>query len=159
MDGAPTAPAVSFNVTGLVNGTCYRWLFDATDNVGNAATTVVGGPTLVDTSGPSAPALVIDNATNAYVNGSTIYYDPGTGGSVRVTATSAPSASGIGSYTYNESTLLSHGFHRGSTGNEAVLSFNVGASDTVGTVTARLPSRVPPPLACPTGRAMRGVNL
>jgi len=135
-DGAPTAPAASFSATGLVSGTCYRWLFDATDNVGNAATTVIGGPTLVDTAGPSAPALVIDNAANAYVNGSTIYYDPGTGGSVRVTATSTPSASGIGAYTYNESALLSHGFTRGGAGNQAILSFNVGASDAVGSVTA-----------------------
>src|SRR5206468_2668254 len=118
------------------SGTCYRWRFDATDNVGNAATTVVGGPTLVDTSGPSAPALVIDNAANAYVSGSTVYYDPGTGGSVQVTATSTPSASGIGAYTFNESTLASHGFTRGGTGNQAILTFNVGASDTVGTATA-----------------------
>src|SRR5439155_16288261 len=135
-DGSPVAPTTTFSETGLSNGTCYRWLYDATDNVGNAATSVVGGPTLVDTSGPSAPALAIDNLTNAYVTGSTIFYDPSTGGSFRVAATSSPSASGIGSYTYNESTLLSHGFHRGSSGNEAVLTFNVGASDAVGSVTA-----------------------
>jgi uncharacterized repeat protein (TIGR02059 family) len=144
-DGPPVAPATTFSASGLSNGTCYRWLYDATDNVGNAATTVVGGPTLVDTSGPSAPAVAFDNLTNVYASGSTVYYDPGTGGSFRVTATSTASTSGIGAFTFNESTLLAHGFHRGGAGNQAVFTFGVGATDALGTVTATSNSGVTSP--------------
>ena len=146
-DGAPTAASTSFSASGLTDGSCYRWLFGATDNVGNATvpTTLIGGPALVDSSGPTAPAIAIDNLANAYDSGGTIFYNPTTGGAFRVTATSTASASGIAGYTFNDSVLLSHGFTRGGVGNQAVLTFNPFATDATGTVTATSNSGVNSP--------------
>ena len=135
-DGAPTAASTSFSASGLTDGSCYRWLFGATDNVGNATdpTALIGGPTLIDSSGPTAPAIAVDNLANAYDGGGTIFYNPATGGAFRVTATSTASASGIAGYTFND--LTSHGFTKTARQPGRPYSFGAGATDTTATVTA-----------------------
>src|SRR5262249_50317418 len=73
-------------------------------------------------------------------------YDPSTGGTFRVAATSTPSASGIGSYTFDDATLLGHGFTHSGSGNQAVLGFGVGASDKNCTVDAKSSTGVVSPV-------------
>ncbi len=137
-DGAPTAASTSFSASGLTDGSCYRWLFGATDKVGNATdpTTLIGGPVLVDMSAPGAPTLSIAGTGVYFVGPATAYYNPSTGGSFTVSASSTASASGIKDYTFPD---VLHGFSRTtpSTTNPATYTFGITATDTSGDVVAR----------------------
>ncbi|HEY3922171.1 MAG TPA: SwmB domain-containing protein [Gaiellaceae bacterium] len=126
-------PATSVLSSGMQDGTCYQFVFTATDNVGNAATSVVGGPVLVDSSGPTTPTLSVSNPTNAYFDGTTVFFNPALGGGFTVTATSTPSASGIASYSFP----ALPGFTKTPVGGhpeEMTYTFNVATTDQSGNV-------------------------
>ena len=92
LTGAPTQNAGA----GITTGNCYRYTLTGTDNVGN--TVSISTIVKVDTTAPSAPALVVSAATGSTAINGTIAYinaQAGKSGGFTVTATTTDSQSGI----------------------------------------------------------------
>ena len=83
--------------TGLVSGTCYRYTLTGTDNVANAAS--ISTIVKVDTSAPTH-SVSLNSPTNAYLNGSTLYYRNSVAGSFTFSDALADPESGPASVTY-----------------------------------------------------------
>jgi hypothetical protein len=87
--------------TSVTSGSCYRYQYKATDNVGNVSTaSTATSDAKVDSSPPTAPSLLFSGLTNAAASGNVLYYRPGGNGAFTVTAASADSDSGIASYAF-----------------------------------------------------------
>ncbi len=119
--------------TGLVSGTCYRYTLTGTDNVGNAVSLVT--IVKVDTSAPATPTLAFSNLSNAFYSSglSRLYFRPVAGGTIKVTASSTDSETGIkaGNAGYTFLTMNSSGganFTETQTGN--VMDYTFGATAT-----------------------------
>jgi Chitobiase/beta-hexosaminidase C-terminal domain len=87
--------------TTVTSGNCYRYQYEATDNVGNVSTASAStGDAKVDTTPPTAPSLLFTSMSGAVAAGSTVYYQPAGAGSFTVTASSSDADSGVASYTF-----------------------------------------------------------
>jgi hypothetical protein len=95
--GSPTDITGQSSYT-VASGSCFEFTLTGADNVGNVAT--VMREVKVDTSAPSAPSLSFGSFTNAYANGSTVYFKGGSAGGFTVMPTSTDGDTGIASYTY-----------------------------------------------------------
>jgi hypothetical protein len=78
----------------------------------------------IDTSPPSTPTLSFGALTNASATGSTVYYNPTSGGGLTVTGTSTDAESGIASVNYP---TLGTGWSRSA----GAYTFGAGASDPI----------------------------
>jgi hypothetical protein len=88
--------------TSVASGNCYRYQYEATDNVGNVSTAATGtsADAKVDTTPPTAPNLLLTGFVNTGGSGKIVYYRPGGSGRFTVTAAAADGESGIASYTF-----------------------------------------------------------
>ena len=99
-DGAPVTTVSSVNQTGLVTGTCYRWVQTLADFAGNTGSDT-SGAVLVDTSAPSQPN-VTGSGTNVYQSApnSAIYFRGGITGTIALSSSSTDAQSGINKHNY-----------------------------------------------------------
>jgi hypothetical protein len=97
--GDPTSPQADVVP---VDRTCYRYAYLVTDKVGNE-TTYLSPEVKVDATPPPAPALSFSALSNAYWSGTgtAVFYRPGaSAGGFNVTAASADTTAGIGTYAF-----------------------------------------------------------
>lgn len=90
----PTTPKTDT----VTDQACYSYQYVVLDTLGNA-TTYTSPDIKVDTTAPSAPTLAFSAFTNSYWNGTTLYYQSGSG-SFTTTATATDTGSGVASYTF-----------------------------------------------------------
>ncbi len=152
--------------TTVQTGTCYRYRYSISDNVGNqSAPSTASATAKIDTTDPSAPSLTLSESSPfSDAQGTTLYYNPqaSNGASFDVSAVSADAQSGIqkvafpalagmtgggddtdgpysGSYTWNDTTAA--------TGSHAVTVTNGAGSTSSDTFT------VTPDTTAPTGQS------
>jgi len=87
--------------TGVSGGSCYRYQYEATDNVGNVSSaSAPSADAKVDTTAPTTPTLLFTGLSNAAASGNVVYYRPNGSGSFTVTAAASDTESGIASYSF-----------------------------------------------------------
>ena len=87
--------------TGVASGNCYRYQYQATDNVGNVSTaSATSTDAKVDTTPPTTPTLLVAGFAGSAASGNVIYYRPGGSGRFTVNAAAADGESGIASYAF-----------------------------------------------------------
>ena len=87
----------------LAAGTCAKYRYSVSDNVGNAVTYTspnIAKTSPADSTPPSAPVLSFSAFTNASATGSTVYFRPGAAGGFSVTGTSSDPESAISYLTF-----------------------------------------------------------
>ncbi len=85
----------------VTTANCYRYEFQATDNVGNvSAVSAASGDAKVDTTAPAAPTLLFTALSSASATGTIVYYNPAAPGSFTVTASSSDAESSVTSYSF-----------------------------------------------------------
>lgn len=93
----PTSPKID---TVPADGTCYRYQYLVSDNVGNQ-TTYTSADIKVATTAPPTPVLAFSDLANTSVTDGSVFYRPAAGsGGFTVTATSADPTSGIAGYGF-----------------------------------------------------------
>src|SRR5262249_22801281 len=86
------------NDTGVLNGHCYVYREQLTDNVGNLGSSAASNAAKVDTAGPTSSLTLSSVTGNASKVGNTVFYRGSAGGSFKLTnavsdAESAPASS------------------------------------------------------------------
>ena len=104
-----TPVSSNVNGTGLLSGSCYAYTFTTapTDAVGNAADTNLTSAVLkVDTVSPASLSVVATGASaaQAAANG-TVWFRPGTLGTITLTATATDTATGLASIAFGPLTV------------------------------------------------------
>jgi hypothetical protein len=86
---------------GVASGSCYRYQYKATDNVGNVSTaSAPSADAKVDTTAPTTPTLLLTGTSNAAAAGNVVYYRPTGSGTFMVTAAASDAESGVTSYSF-----------------------------------------------------------
>ncbi|TMK79966.1 MAG: hypothetical protein E6G45_02105 [Actinobacteria bacterium] len=113
--------------TSVASGTCYRYRYSVSDNVGNLSSpSPASGIAKVDTSAPSTPSVSFSALTNAAASGQTVYFRPGLAGGFTVTASSSDAESGIAGYAFP---ALGAGWSGSQSGASEDYSFSTSAGD------------------------------
>ena len=81
------------------SGTCARYRFAVSDNVGNRSAWVTAPIAKVDATPPTQPALSFGSFTAASATGATVFVRPGAAGGFTVTPSSTDPESGIEGFT------------------------------------------------------------
>lgn len=104
-----TDPPTPYNDTGVIQGRCYQYSYNVTDNVANWANVSSANVARVDITGPSlcgTPTFLTESSPYGHVNGTTVYYNPtAQGGSYTLTVwQSSDPESGIANITFPATT-------------------------------------------------------
>ena len=87
--------------TGVASGSCFRYQYKATDNVGNvSAASTPSADAKIDRTAPASPTLLFTGFVNSAASGTVVYFRPGGTGSFTVTAAASDRESGIASYSF-----------------------------------------------------------
>jgi RHS repeat-associated protein len=138
--GHHTTTATSVTQSGLANSTCYRIEVEAVDNAANPSSSFAySGAVLIDTTPPSGlrPSVTsncgaVDSCRQA---SNTIYFRPGAGATVTLTASATDNISGIASFSFGSlSSMTGWTYTSGAvTGNPATKSLTWSANSTSAT--------------------------
>jgi hypothetical protein len=134
-----TGASTSYATNAMAAGKCDRLKLQAIDGAGNMSSAVYSAAIIVDTTAPPVPGFT-DNAAavGAHRSGNTIYFVPGTKGTVKITVAASDPESGIASATFGALSVPTGWTYTPGTLNGAAPSKNLTWSAKAGPATMTL---------------------